>query len=100
MFNHTIEITANNQPTVLERLLQVTRYRGFVVTELSVLSNKQNDRLDIKLSVQDPNEQSDSFGAGVKRLYAQLNKVFDINHVNLSLDHKDIDYLNRLTSNT
>ena len=39
MQNHTLEVTADNQPTALERLLQVTRYRGFLVTDLSVATS-------------------------------------------------------------
>lgn len=81
MFNHTIEITADNQPTILERLLQVTRYRGFVVTGFTVFANTDNKQLDIKLTVQDPKEQSASMGAGVSRLQHQLNKLFDIKRV-------------------
>ncbi len=83
MLNHTIEITADNQPTVLERLLQVTRYRGFVVSRLNVIPNTDNNMLDIKLTVQDPKQSSIQVGAGIMGLFDQLNKVFDIKHVNL-----------------
>lgn len=83
MTNHTIEITADNQPTVLERLLQVTRYRGFVVTNFSVLTAAEDNLLDIKLTVKDPKGLSATPEAGIQRLYNQLNKLFDIRHVNL-----------------
>ena len=90
MTNHKIEITADNQPTVLERLLQVTRYRGFVVTNFSAVTTAEKDMLDIKLTVQDPKsngleaaEASAITAAGLQRLYHQLNKLFDIKQVNL-----------------
>ena len=96
MTNHTIEITADNQPTVLERLLQVTRYRGFVVTNFTVVTTAEKDTLDIELIVYDPKlkdqdaeKSSANTSAGLQRLYHQLNKLFDIKQVNL-LKSKDI----------
>jgi len=83
MKNHTLEITADNQPTVLERLLQVTRYRGFVVTDFNVSTTAKTDMLDIKLTVKDPKELATDPSAGLQRLYHQLNKLFDIKQVNL-----------------
>jgi len=82
MYQHTIEIAAYNQPTVLERLLQVTRYRGFSVINFSVLSNKQKQQLDIELTVQSTGKPI-SEELNIQRLYNQLNKLFDIKHVNL-----------------
>jgi len=83
MQQHTIEIFADNQPTVLERLLQVTRYRGFSVVNFSVLSNLQKQQLDIELTVQATSKPiSDELN--IQRLYNQLNKLFDIKHVNLA----------------
>jgi len=82
MYQHTIEIAANNQPTVLERLLQVTRYRGFSVINFSVLSNTQKQQLDIELTVQSTGKPI-SEELNIQRLYNQLNKLFDIKHVNL-----------------
>lgn len=81
--SHTFEITAENQPTLLERLLQVTRYRGFLVIEFNVLPCSDNRRLDIKLTVQDPDKANLSGDNGVQRLYNQLNKLFDVNHINI-----------------
>ena len=83
MTNHTIEITADNQPTVLERLLQVTRYRGFVVTNFTVSTAAEDNQLDIKLTVNDPKGVAAIPEAGIQRLYNQLNKLFDIKQVNL-----------------
>ena len=68
MNQHTLRITAHNQPTVLERLLQVTRYRGFSVTGMTMFPCNESNLLDIELSVS--SEHS-----------IQLSKLFDINDV-------------------
>jgi acetolactate synthase II small subunit len=77
---HSLEITADNQPTVLERLLQVTRYRGFSVTAFSVYPNQDESALTIKLTVSDNGANQGNVG----RLALQLDKLFDIQHVNLA----------------
>ncbi len=81
--NHTFEITADNQPTVLERLLQVTRYRGFLVTGFNVYPNPDNDLLDITLTVQNPKEFLQPKDKGIRRLHDQLDKLYDINCINI-----------------
>jgi len=81
--SHTLEITADNQPTVLERLLQVTRYRGFSVVGFSVFPNKNETMLDIKLTVHDDKKPTNEQQNNIRKLSLQLNKLFDINHVNL-----------------
>ncbi|MEP1740064.1 MAG: acetolactate synthase 2 small subunit [Kangiellaceae bacterium] len=83
MQNHTLEVTADNQPTALERLLQVTRYRGFLVTDLSVATSNHEQHLEIKMSVNQPSVDPLLDQNGIQRLYNQLNKLFDIKHVNL-----------------
>ncbi len=82
MHQHKIEIAADDQPTVLERLLQVTRYRGFSIINLNVLSNTKDQQLDIELTVQSTGKPI-SEEHNIQRLYNQLNKLFDIKHVNL-----------------
>lgn len=84
MLDHTLEIIADNQPTVLERILQVTRYRGFTVTGMTAYPDNENTALAIKLVVNDPKEQQAGMGGGIQRLYDQLNKLFDIKHVSLT----------------
>jgi acetolactate synthase II small subunit len=83
MQNHTLEVTADNQPTALERLLQVTRYRGFLVTNLSVETADHERYLQITMSVNQPSIEPSLDLNGIQRLYHQLNKLFDIKHVNL-----------------
>ncbi len=81
---HQLIITADNQPTVLERVLQVTRYRGFQVIDFSAKVDRENNQLDIRLTIFDPKETTSLPEAGAHRLYHQLNKLFDIKHVNLA----------------
>ena len=70
---HTLRITAQDQPTVLERLLQVTRYRGFLVTGMTMFPCADENGLDIELTV-----QSDK---SIEQLHHQLNKLIDVNNV-------------------
>lgn len=71
--NHTLRITAANQPTVMERMLQITRYRGFVVTGMTMYQVKQNSLLTIELSVQSTNS--------ITHLQSQLYKLIDITDI-------------------
>jgi len=75
MNQHTLKITASDQPTVLERLLQVSRYRGFTVTGMTMFPSGESKQLDIELNV--ASEQP------VANLEKQLNKLFDILDVNV-----------------
>jgi len=73
--NHTLRITAENQPTVMEKLLQVTRYRGFIVTGMTMFPESDSSLLTIELSVQSDNS--------IEHLQYQLNKLIDITTVKL-----------------
>ena len=73
MQQHNLRITASKQDTVLERLLQVTRYRGFVVTGMTMFPSSDEQALDIELSV-----RSDK---SVEHLQHQLNKLIDIKQI-------------------
>lgn len=83
MQNLTLQINAQNQPTVLERLLQVTRYRGFSVVDLSVKPSLKNKILDIKLTVQNAQKDEPMLENSYQRLSSQLGKLFDINQITL-----------------
>ena len=72
---HTLKITAQQQPTVLEKLLQATRYRGFVVQGMNMFTNVDNSLIDIELSV--------SSIHSIDKLTVQLNKLYDINSIKL-----------------
>ena len=80
---HTLEITAENQPAVLERLLQVTRYRGFSIDGFVVYPSHNEKHLDIRMTVHDDEESLCSKENNIRKLFNQLNKLFDINHINL-----------------
>jgi len=80
--DHTLEITAENQPTVLERVLQVTRYRGFSVTAFSVLPDITGTMLEMTLTVNQTNQSSCHDENDIRKLCNQLNKLFDIQQVN------------------
>lgn len=73
MNQHKLMITATDQPTVLERLLQVTRYRGFVVTGMTMFPKELSGELTIELSVRSENS--------IDNLYHQLDKLFDISDI-------------------
>ncbi len=65
----TLEIYANNQPTVMERLMQVSRYRGFSISQLQMQQISQT-QLQISLSV--------SSVQPIENLSRQLLKIVDV----------------------
>lgn len=79
-----IEIFADNQPTVLEKLLQVTRFRGYAVSGLNVKTCDDESKLNIQLTVNLKECAEPSRDNEMQKLFNQLSKLFDIKHVNLS----------------
>ena len=73
---HTLKITAQQQPTVLEKLLQATRYRGFAVNGMTMFPNVDTALLDIELSV--------SSVQSIDKLTVQLNKLYDVNTIKVA----------------
>ena len=73
MKQHTLNITAQQQPTVLEKILQATRYRGFVVKGMTMFHDVEKDLINIKLSV--------SSVHAIEKLTVQLNKLYDIDTI-------------------
>ncbi len=84
MITHQLTIKADNQSTLLERLLQVTRYRGYQVTQMQVDHLQETDELTIQLKVQRPAKSLADSVNGVEHLYHQLGKLFDVKRVNLA----------------
>ncbi|MGJ8693038.1 MAG: acetolactate synthase 2 small subunit [Thalassotalea sp.] len=80
MQQHTLKITAQQEPTVLEKLLQATRYRGFNVQGMTMLSNVENTLINIELSV--------SSTKAIEKLTVQLNKLYDVNTVTVASTEK------------
>lgn len=74
MSQYKLKIVSKAQATVLERLLQVTRYRGFHVTSMTMFAGG-HDEFDIQLSV-----VSDK---SVENLKQQLLKIIDIERINV-----------------
>lgn len=79
---HTVSIQATNAPAVLERVLRVTRYRGFDLKSMA-MNPAEDNLLDIELQVdcQRPVEQ----------LTKQIDKLYDIRHVAIS-EHTALSY--------
>lgn len=76
MKQHTLKIIAQQQPTVLEKLLQATRYRGFAVKGMTMFPNVDDALLDIELSV--------SSTHSIDKLTVQLHKLYDINTITVA----------------
>ena len=68
---HTFNISVNDQPAVLERLLRVVRHRGFILKSLDVQTS--DDQLNIVLSVESER--------AVSLLVNQLQKLYDVNQI-------------------
>jgi acetolactate synthase II small subunit len=73
--NHVLNITANNTPAVVERLLQVTRYRGYELAglELSPKADMRSLTITLKVSGEKP----------IHLLTSQLHKLVDIQQLEL-----------------
>jgi acetolactate synthase II small subunit len=71
--NHVLTIQTKNQPVVLERLLQVTRYRGFEVAGMEMKPMADFSGLLVTLSI-----VSDK---PISLLTNQLNKLYDIEYL-------------------
>ena len=71
--NHVLTIQTKNQPVVLERLLQVTRYRGFEVAGMEMKPMADFSGLLVTLSI-----VSDK---PICLLTNQLNKLYDIEYL-------------------
>jgi acetolactate synthase II small subunit len=71
--NHVLTIQTKNQPVVLERLLQVTRYRGFEVAGMEMKPLADFSGLLVTLSI-----VSDK---PISLLTNQLNKLYDIDYL-------------------
>lgn len=73
MSSHVLTIQTKNQPVVLERLLQVTRYRGFEVAGMEMKPMADFSGLLVTLSI-----VSDK---PIGLLTNQLNKLYDIEYL-------------------
>lgn len=72
---HTLNITTRNEASVVERLLQVTRYRGYQLAGLAMTPLTDRAGLQITLTV-----QSDK---PITLLTSQLVKLYDVQQLEL-----------------
>ncbi len=70
---HTLTIKANNQPTTIEQLLRVVRFRGFKVDKIMMNVLPQEQALDIQVCVKSKRP--------IHLLQNQLMKLVDVNQV-------------------
>ncbi len=73
MINYTLIITVDDKQVVLERILQVTRYRGFLINGITAKVNTGNNIGTIELLV--------SSDRPISLLTDQINKLVDIKSV-------------------
>ena len=74
--NHVLNITATNTPAVVERLLQVTRYRGYELAGLQLTPRSDTRSLSITLTV--------SSDKPIHLLTSQLHKLYDVQQLELA----------------
>ncbi|MBV2130439.1 acetolactate synthase 2 small subunit [Arsukibacterium indicum] len=74
--NHTLTITTNNESSVVERLLQVTRYRGYQLAGLELTPLAEKAGLSITLTV--------SSDKPIHLLTSQLHKLYDVRDLRLA----------------
>lgn len=73
MNNYTLIIMTDDKQVVLERILQVTRYRGFLINGITAEVNTGNNIATIELLV--------SSDRPITLLVDQINKLIDIKSV-------------------
>lgn len=73
MNQHLLKIRASNQPTTLEQLLRVVRFRGFNVDKISMNVLPQEQTVDILVNVKSKRP--------IHLLESQLMKLVDIDQV-------------------
>ncbi|QOL26270.1 acetolactate synthase 2 small subunit [Thalassotalea sp. LPB0316] len=73
MNRYQLNITADDKQVVLERILQVARYRGFLINGINARVNTENNIGIIELLV--------SSERPIELLIDQINKLIDIKSV-------------------
>jgi acetolactate synthase II small subunit len=70
MTHNKLYLQVFDRPAALERILRVTRHRGFSVTRMTLTPSRTRDIMDITLSVQGPRP--------LQTLFLQLKKLSDV----------------------
>lgn len=74
---HSLKLEVNNKPAILERVLQVVRYRGYELISLQVIPDGM-DMLTVLITIDGVQP--------VSKLTNQLNKLYDLSSIiNLNL---------------
>lgn len=81
MNHYQLTITADDKQVVLERILQVARYRGFLISGINAQVNTGNNIGTIVLNVK--SERS------IELLVDQINKLIDI--IDVKVDNKEAE---------
>ena len=84
MNNYRLIIMTDDKQVVLERILQVTRYRGFLINGMTASVNNANNIATIELLV--------SSDRPISLLVDQINKLVDIKGV--EIDNNDSELCN------
>ncbi|WP_237385635.1 acetolactate synthase 2 small subunit [Xenorhabdus sp. Sc-CR9] len=79
MMQHQLAIQAKSCPEILERILRVTRHRGFQVCALNMDRITDSDNVNIELTV--------SSQRSVNLLFSQLMKLVDV--ARIEIKHKE-----------
>lgn len=70
MRHNTLYLQILDRPAALERILRVTRHRGFSVSRMHVAPSRIGHQMDIRLSVTGPR--------ALNILFSQLKKLNDV----------------------
>ncbi|MBI6549518.1 acetolactate synthase 2 small subunit [Xenorhabdus lircayensis] len=79
MMQHQLAIQARFCPEILERILRVTRHRGFQVSALNMDHATDSDNVSIELTV--------TSQRSVNLLFSQLMKLVDV--AGVEIQHKE-----------
>ncbi|MDO6707732.1 MULTISPECIES: acetolactate synthase 2 small subunit [unclassified Photobacterium] len=75
MTQHTLTIQAASRPELLERVLRITRHRGFMVKQFSMAHSEDCTSVDIEVTVDSERP--------ILALYNQLDKLWDVTGVTI-----------------
>lgn len=74
MSQHTVHIEMNATPETLERVLRLTRHRGFTICNMEMKSQGTDSSMDVTVESDRP----------IYLLTKQLDKLFDVTHCTLA----------------
>ncbi|WP_017443930.1 acetolactate synthase 2 small subunit [Gayadomonas joobiniege] len=78
---HTLYLTTQSRPEVMERVLRVVRHRGFALEAVNMQNNTDNQQLVIQLTV--------SGERPITNLKNQLEKLYDVSELALKNNISD-----------